>query len=230
MLYSTSFKGFFTWIALCLVIQYAKMGPRTLRLFTTACFLFTISPVLSLTTVSIFSLYPNNQHFCVPICVSNDYSADIGRALNCGDPYANDCFCNTGAASAAAATSWLAACASTECSAGDLSDDLTSMHSLYASYCIGAGFTQPGATDWYNPASATANPVKSSSASPGQTATANPGQTATSGPDQTTTQLTVVTQTAPSTGRSAATQPLGKFLLLLAMVPFILLQVPLPAL
>jgi hypothetical protein len=204
--------------------------PYTLKLFTMACFLLTISPVLSITTVSILNLLPSNQHFCVSVCIYNDYSADIGRALNCGDPYANDCFCNTGSASASAATSWLANCASTDCSAGDLSDDLTSMHSIYASYCIGAGFTQPGATDWYNPATATAYTGQTATKNLGQTATANPGQTATSGPGPTTTQLTVVTQTAPSTGGSAATQPQGKFLLLLAMVPLVLLQVPLPAL
>jgi hypothetical protein len=202
-----------------LKLDHAKMLlSHTLMLFIEACviLLLTISPVLSIETVSITSFYPANQHQCVTDCIYADILTNIADALHCATPYANDCFCNTGSASASVATSWLSDCASSYCSAGDLSDDLTSMQSIYASYCIAAGFTQPGATDWYNPARQTA------------TTMASPAQTAALGATATTTQVTVVTQTAPSTGGSAVTQPQGKFLLLLAMVmvPLALLQVP----
>ena len=172
-----------------------------------------LPPVRSVVTVSIDSLFPPNQHSCVIGCIFQCYQICLPDALSCAYPVANDCFCATASASASVATSWIAACGSSRCAACDLSDDLTSMHSIYASYCLGAGYTQPGVTDWYNPT----------------TATANPGNTATSGPASTTTQQTVVTQNAPSIGGSAATQPQGKFLLSLATVPLILLQVPLPA-
>lgn len=178
--------------------------------------LLAISPVLSITTVSIYTLLPANQHNCITRCIYNIYDdPDIGYALSCGSPYANDCYCNTITASASAATSWIEACGSSSCAAGDLSDDLNSMFSIYASYCEGAGFTQPGATQYYNPATQTARP--------------GPTPTTGTGPTLTTTQLTVVTQTTTSsTGGPAATPSQGKFLLLLAMGHLLLLQVPLP--
>jgi len=177
--------------------------------------LLAISPVLSITTVSINTLFPGNQHACVTRCIYGNYYGDVGSVLSCGSPYANDCFCNTISASAAAATSFLEACGSSSCAAGDLSDDVNSMLSIYASYCEGAGFTQPGATLYYNTATQTARP--------GPTPTTGTGATLT------TTQETVVTQTAASsTGGLSATPPQGKFLLLLAMGHLLLLQVPLP--
>jgi hypothetical protein len=189
------------------------MLSHMIKLFTVACVLLNLSPVLSVETVSIISLYPSNQHSCVTRCIYTYAYSDIGNALYCGSPYDNNCFCNTASASASAASSWLTVCGSSQCSAGDITADLTSMHSIYASYCMNAGFTQPGATDWYNPS----------------TTIARPGQTATSNSAQTTTQVTVVTQTAPSTpGSATTTQPQGKFLLLLAILPLLLLQVPLP--
>ena len=48
-------------------------------------------------------------------------------------------------------------CASESCAPGDIPQDITAMQSIYASYCMGAGFTQPGATAWFNPAIATAS-------------------------------------------------------------------------
>ena len=179
------------------------------------------SPVVSIETVSIS--YPSAEHACVTNCILNTgcnfcYS-DINNVLNCGSPYANDCFCATATASASLATSWIAACASSSCSVGDISDDITAMHSLYASYCIGASYTQPGATDWYNPATATLPPA------PGQTSSLGPGMTSTA------TEVTLVTQTVSSSSLagSVTMQPQGKLLILLAMAQLaMLLQVPLP--
>jgi hypothetical protein len=176
--------------------------------------LLAVSPVLSITTVSINTLFPESQHNCVTRCIYGNYYGDVGNALSCGSPYANDCFCNTNTASAATATSWLEACGSSSCAAGDLSDDVNSMLYLYASYCEGAGFTQPGATLYYNTATQTARPA--------------PTPTTGAGPTLTTTQDTVVTQTTSSTGGPGAMPSQGKFLLLLAMGHLLLLQVPLP--
>lgn len=183
------------------------------KVLTVACVLLNLSPVLAIETVSILSLYPSNQHSCVTRCIYTLGYSDIGNALNCANPYDNKCFCNTASASASAASSWLTACGSSQCSAGDITADVTSMHSIYGSYCMNAGFTQPGATDWYQPS----------------TTVAQPGQTATSNSAQTTTQITVVTQTASSIpGSATTTQPQGKFLLLLAIISLLLFQVPLP--
>jgi hypothetical protein len=124
------------------------MAPRVAKFFSLAWILFNLPLVLSIETVSILSQYPSNQHGCVTRCIYTYYASDIGNALKCGSPYDNNCFCNTAPASASAASSWLTACGSSSCSAGDLTADLTSMHSIYASYCMNAGFTQPGATDW----------------------------------------------------------------------------------
>lgn len=160
------------------------------RLFTVACVLLNLSPAFS-ETVSIESLYPSNQHPCIEGCIWKVGSSDIGNALSCGNPYDNSCFCNTASASASAASSWITSCGRAKCSAGDIPADLTSLQSVYASYCMNAGFTQPGATEWYSPS----------------TVGAQPGQTATANSAQTTTQVTVVTQTAASTPSSATTTP-----------------------
>jgi len=93
-----------------------------------------ISPVFSFATVSLGTLIPSNQHACVTRCVYTNYYSEIGNALNCGSPYANDCYCNTALASASAASSWRDAYGSSVCSAGDLTDNLTSVFSIYASY------------------------------------------------------------------------------------------------
>lgn len=136
----------------------------------------------------------NVGHGCVSNCLIYTYYVgdDIGDALKCGTPYDNDYYCATASASASVATSWLDNCASVSCAAGDLTRDLSTMQSIYASYCQNAGFTQPGATAWYNPSTATSTTSEA--------ATAEPSRTATSGPPQTTTQLTVVTQTTTGDG------------------------------
>ena len=144
--------------------------------------------------MSISSHYPRNQHRCVTQCIWAIGYSDIGNALKCGNPYDNNCFCNIASASASAASSWLTACGSSACSAGDITADVTSMHSIYGSYCMNAGFTQPGVTDWLHRS----------------TTITQPEQTPTSNSAQTTTQLTVVTQTAPRTPSSAtSTQRAG---------------------
>jgi hypothetical protein len=191
------------------------MVSSLIRIFATACVLVTLPLVLCTGTVSI--VLPYTGHDCVVICIYNIAGIynDIGTVLSCARPFANDCWCNTASTAASSATSWIEACDASSCSAGDTSDDLTSMFSIYASYCIHAGYTQPGATLYYNPTTRTAMPGSTVS-SP------------TSGSTTTTTQVTLVTQTVSSTGGSAATQPQGKFLILLAMGHLLLLQVPLP--
>ena len=133
-------------------------------------------------------------HHCVSRCLIYTLYVgdDIGDALKCGEPYDNDCYCATASASASVATSWLDKCAGSACAAGDLTRDLSTMQSIYASYCMNAGFTQPGATAWYDPSAAETTSSK--------TATAEPSRTATSGPPETTTQLTIVTQTTSGEG------------------------------
>jgi hypothetical protein len=190
-------------------------------LFTLACFLLAISPVLSLTTVSIASEIPSGQHYCIVECIYAPYiPAGIGGALGCATPYNNDCYCNTQASSVSVASSFISTCASSSCSGGDLTDDLTSIFSIYASYCMNAGFTQQGATNWYNPAT--------TSTTISTTTSAKPSPTPTTGATMTTTQVTLVTQTAASTSGLEVTPSQGKFLLLLAMGHLLLLQVPLP--
>lgn len=122
-------------------------------------------------------------------------------------------------------------CASSRCAAGDYSRDLSSIESFYGSYCLAAGFTQPGATEWYTPADATEAPESDASTSAEEKTTAKPSQTADrNDPEKTadsdeperTTQLTIVTQTTEPNGATASR---SKFLLLSVMVPLLLLQV-----
>ncbi|KAH8881059.1 hypothetical protein GQ53DRAFT_519772 [Thozetella sp. PMI_491] len=164
------------------------MAPISFYLFLLGC----ASHVSAIETVSINGLFPSGQHACATACVYtvNAFATDVGIALSCGSPYDNNCFCATEAASASKASAFLLSCATSKCSAGDRSQDLTAMHSFYASYCMNAGYTQPGATDWYT---AESGPTPA------------PGQTTSNGPTQTTTQLTVVTHTTPSS--AVATQP-----------------------
>jgi hypothetical protein len=159
----------------------------------------------------------------------NYYYNDIGRVLACGNPYANDCYCATNSVSASKVSSWMTACGSSVCAAGDYSDDMTSMHSLYASYCMNAGFTQPGATAWYTMAVNALPTPASTSATPGQTTSSGPTQTTSSGPTQTTTQLSVVTQTALPSSALLGTQvtpPQGKWLSLLLLAWLLATGVP----
>ncbi|KAH8889980.1 hypothetical protein GQ53DRAFT_619148, partial [Thozetella sp. PMI_491] len=103
-------------------------------------------------TVSISSVLPTNQHNCVSDCLACPYNyicAGIGKGLSCAKPYMNNCFCATESSWASQASSFITACASSSCSAGDVSFDITAMQSMYQSYCMNSGFTQPGGTNWY---------------------------------------------------------------------------------
>jgi hypothetical protein len=127
------------------------------------------------------------------------------------------------AASATVAGNWMSECASSICGRGDHSLDISSMQSIYASYCMGAGYTRPGATEWYNPAEATTeSDPTSTGGSDSDSSNAEPSMTVDSGTAETTTQLTIVTQTTE--GGAGATKSLGRFMLLVATVPLLLLQ------
>ncbi|SPJ85667.1 uncharacterized protein FTOL_11449 [Fusarium torulosum] len=147
-------------------------------------------------SVTISSYLDNVGHDCISECLFYTVIPDIGRGMGCADPYENNCYCATAAASASKADSFMSKCATSRCSAGDRSRDLTSMQSYYASYCMGAGFTQPGATKWYNPAEATEEPTAEASQSDEGGSDAKPSRTANSGGGATSTHMTIVTQTA----------------------------------
>ncbi|KAH7204435.1 hypothetical protein DER44DRAFT_811729 [Fusarium oxysporum] len=147
-------------------------------------------------SVTISANLDNVGHTCISKCLYYTLLSDMGRAMGCDDPYDNNCYCATAAASANKADGFMSKCATSLCSAGDRSRDLTSMQSYYASYCMGAGFTQPGATEWYNPAEATEEPTNEPTAESGGGSNARPSRTANSGGDGTSTHMTIVTQTA----------------------------------
>ncbi|KAK4234364.1 hypothetical protein C8A03DRAFT_37863 [Achaetomium macrosporum] len=172
------------------------MGFNTGLLRRLLCLLLHFQALLAVETVSEFG--EDWPHSCVPHCLGRwpVLYDNIGAALRCGDPFYNDCYCATAAASASRATSFLESCASASCNGGDLTVDLSAMQSKYASYCMVNGFTQPGATNWYNPAATTTR------ASPA------PGSTGAAGPASTTTQVTVVTQTTtPGSSGGSSSQP-----------------------
>ncbi|KAF5662223.1 hypothetical protein FHETE_8113 [Fusarium heterosporum] len=171
-------------------------------------------------SVTISENLRNVAHTCISKCLYYTVFFDMGQAMGCDDPYDNNCYCATAAASASKADGFMSKCATSLCSAGDRSRDLTSMQSFYGSYCMGAGFTQPGATEWYNPAEATEEPTADASEGDRGSSNARPSRTANSGGDATSTHMTIVTQTA----EDDASRTQGKFLLLMAMVPLLLLQ------
>ncbi|RFN47256.1 hypothetical protein FIE12Z_8540 [Fusarium flagelliforme] len=142
--------------------------------------------------VSIESNFEKYGHYCINECLDN-YDKDMGEAMGCGYPYRNDCYCATAAASASKADKFMSKCVSSLCSEGDLAGDLISMQSYYASYCMAAGFTQPGATEWYSPAEATEEATSDNSDTGSD---AQPSRTANSVVDAISTRMTVITQTA----------------------------------
>ncbi|KAK3335832.1 hypothetical protein B0T19DRAFT_395643 [Cercophora scortea] len=160
--------------------------------------LLLILPVAALEEVSIYSaLTKIEYHFCISKClVPYRYSSDdLGDALSCDTPYANPCYCATGTAAAQTASSFIASCGSSVCAAGDAEVDITSMHSLYASYCINAGWTPVGATAWYNPASTTTSLPTPNGGDEQPTPAPTPGGTVT--------RVTVVTQTVSNSAAVA---------------------------
>lgn len=153
-------------------------------------------------TVTIDANFSKSGHSCIKRClwypnvVGQDVN-DLGSILDCGYPYNNECYCPTATASASMASKYIDSCASSRCQKGDLSLDLGSMRSFYASYCMDNGFTQAGVTAWV-PAAATSS-FKTSAAS---TDKPEPTATGDSGAPQTTTQLTIVTATTDASGGS----------------------------
>ena len=169
-------------------------------------------------SVSISSNLDNVGHTCISKCLYYTVVSDMGKAMGCDSPYENNCYCATAVASVSQADAFMSKCVTSRCSAGDRARDLTSMQSYYASYCMAAGFTQPGATEWYNPAEATEEATADNSDAGSD---AQPSRTANSGIDATSTRMTVITQTA----EDGAVRTQGKFLLLMVTVPLLLLQV-----
>ena len=195
-----------------------------ISLFNALLLLLTTSSIVTaLESVSISANLKGVGHTCISKCLYYTVLSDIGEALNCDTPYDNNCYCATAAQSASVADEHMSRCASSMCKAGDLKLDLTSMQSFYGSYCMAAGYTQPGATNWYNPAQATEEPKSEEPKDTGSDKDAKPSQTANGDTPQTSTQLTIVTQTTEND--NGATRSRGKFLLLLVTVPLILLQV-----
>ncbi|KAG9256191.1 uncharacterized protein F5Z01DRAFT_672185 [Emericellopsis atlantica] len=105
-------------------------------------------------TVTVGDDVPYAAHRCVKYCVQHPFGVgtDIGVALQCGDPYEEDCYCATEDDSLTLVSEHINNCASTSCSAGDLTKDVSSMRSLYASYCRGKGYTQDFIEGWYTAA------------------------------------------------------------------------------
>lgn len=196
---------------------------RSLSLFHALLFLFTSSSIVTaLESASISANLKGVGHTCVSKCLYYTVLSDMGKALGCDTPYDNNCYCATAAQSASAAGEHMERCASSMCGAGDLKLDLSTMQSIYGSYCMAAGYTQPGATRWYNPAEATQEPKSEAAETTASDKDAKPSQTPKDDTPMTTTQFNVVTQTTDGNG---ATRPRGKFLLLLVTVPLIFLQV-----
>ncbi|KAK7397517.1 hypothetical protein QQX98_013111 [Neonectria punicea] len=172
---------------------------RRLPLLSTLLLLFR-ALVQAADTVTISEDLDRTGHTCISKCLYYTYITDMGRAMGCGSPYNNDCYCATASASASVADGFMSKCASSLCERGDYTLDLSSIQSLYGSYCMGAGFTQPGATEWYNPAEATSEPDPTSSSSSNSDddnsdSDVEPSKTLDSGAAETTTQMTIVTQT-----------------------------------
>ncbi len=177
----------------------ASRRSRIWKLTRLFLFLSAAVRVRGFATLSLTIQYP---HGCVAQCLDVDPFPDIGVKLGCARPYNNDCYCATDAHAASVVSSYLPQCASSICSSGDLLDDLTAMESIYASYCLNAGYTAPGMTAWYN--------VGVTTARTGPQPTTGAGSAAPS----TTTQLTYVTETNRPNGAGTTASPLGKSLLL----------------
>lgn len=177
------------------------------------CLLFFTYPILSLTaSVTIDNDVPYEAHDCVEICLDSQGSFqnedDIGHILECGSPYNEACYCATESASASAVSNFINDCASKRCAKGDMTRDISTIRSIYASYCSQAGFTQPLVSEWYTNAG---GPDETA------TSTAEPSQTQESGAAGTITDTTLVTQTAAS--EDGATGSRGEFLLAAVLVP-----------
>ncbi len=149
--------------------------------------------------VSIRSNVPDNAHDCVGGCLVQSYY-NLGKAMACGSPLDNDCYCATASASVSVASAFIDKCVSTACAGGDASKDRSIMRSIYGAYCLGAGYTQPGISSWV-PAVATTD-------SPSSTRAEASRPSETGGPNS------VPTQTEETSGGGVATKSQRKSILL----------------
>jgi hypothetical protein len=161
--------------------------------------------------LSISSNIPDRGHGCLSRCIFfPGVYKDIASTLRCATPVENECYCATETASASAVSAWIDRCAKSECAAGDLNRDITSMRSIYAGYCMGAGFTQPIVSEWFTTEEDTSTADNDES----RTA-AEPSRTGEGSVPETSTRYTIVTKTAdPGSPGSGATRSTGEMLFL----------------
>jgi hypothetical protein len=136
------------------------------------------------------------------VCLDNQgwFYTTLADVLNCDSPVYNYCYCPTNTKSIDSIRSWLSQCVSTRCDSPDFSDDVSAVESGYASYCIDAGYSQSGATTWFQP-----TPIETAiSTSTEAQLGASPG---------TTTLVIVVSQTVTLTGtaNSGGSSPVAPF-------------------
>jgi hypothetical protein len=117
-----------------------------------------------------FSLTITSQHPCVDTCLVGDkgdyaVSGNMLAALGCQTPFDNHCYCATATSASSKVTSFISKCATSSCGAGDVDQDVTIMQSIYASYCLQAGYSQATTT-----ATTTTTPIGQAT-SPGSFAT-----------------------------------------------------------
>ena len=155
---------------------------------------FLLSLARAQNLLSIGSNIPDRGHGCLSKCIfyPGVYN-DIATTLRCATPVENECYCATETASASAVSAWIDKCAKSQCAAGDLNRDVTSMRSIYAGYCMAAGFTQPIVSEWHTTEEDTSTADNDES----KTA-AEPSRTDEGGAPVTSTRHTVVTKTADS--------------------------------
>jgi hypothetical protein len=112
----------------------------------------------------------------------------------------------TQSASGSVASSWINRCATSKCAGGDLDRDITSMRSIYANYCNGAGFKQPIVSNWLTGGEGETTTTESPESSKTSEAsrTEEPEESV---PPETSRTVTLVTQTAdPENPDSQATR------------------------
>ncbi|KAK3994300.1 hypothetical protein QBC44DRAFT_392820 [Cladorrhinum sp. PSN332] len=112
---------------------------------------------------------------CARTCFVSNGSGDLIGQFGCRWPYQNDCLCRTDLAPAA--SKYLSTCCDAYCTVGPATGDISTVISLYNSYCVSNG---------YEVTAAVAAPAKTTAAAgPGQTptkqGTANAANTATTG-------------------------------------------------
>ncbi|KAN0083894.1 hypothetical protein V8E54_002982 [Elaphomyces granulatus] len=128
-------------------------------------------------------------HTCAGYCLDGQGydDGDLVHVVSCDSPVYNYCFCPTDTKSIDSIRSWLSQCVSAGCHAPDFTTDVSAVESGYASYCIEAGYSQSGATTWFEP---TPTPAPTQAPVPTSTEGASPG---------TMTLVTVVTSTTEPT-------------------------------